>query len=58
VNVAVSERDPAGKADVVPDAVPLLAITGGPRLVAPSLNCTVPSAAAGVTVAVSTTGVP
>lgn len=38
-------------------AVPLLTRTGLPRLVIPSLNCTVPTAA-GVTVAVNAIGVP
>ena len=57
-NTAVSERDPTANVDVVPDAVPLLTATGLPRLVVPSLNCTVPVAVAGVIVAVSVTGVP
>ena len=55
MNTAISECDPAAKEDVVPNAVPLLTITGLPRLVGPSLNCTVPIAVAGVTVAVSAT---
>jgi len=54
-NTASSERDPAGSADVNPDAVPLLTITGLPRLVVPSLNCTVPTAVAGVTDAYNAT---
>lgn len=57
VNSAISECDPAVNEDVLPDAVPLLTRTGPPRLVIPSLNCTVPTAA-GVTAAVSATGVP
>ena len=55
VNTAVNWCAPAANVDVVPDAVPLLTITGLPRLVAPSLNCTVPVAVAVVTVALSVT---
>jgi hypothetical protein len=58
MNVAVSECDPAAKVDVDPDAVPLLTVTGLPRLLVPFLNWTVPAAVAGVIVAVSVTGVP
>lgn len=57
VNTAVSWCGPIASSDVVPDATPLPTITGLPRSVAPSLNCTVPTAVAGVTVAVSVTGV-
>jgi hypothetical protein len=57
VNTAISECDPEVKDDVLPDAVPLLTCTGLPRLVLPSLNCTVP-ATTGLTVAVSVIGVP
>jgi hypothetical protein len=38
--------------------LPLLTITGSPMLVLPSMNCTVPVAAAGVTAAVSINGAP
>jgi hypothetical protein len=38
-------------------AVPLLTVTGVPMLVLPSRNCTVPTAAAGVIVAVIVIGV-
>jgi hypothetical protein len=55
LNTASSEREPAARADVNPDAVPLLTITGLPRFVVPSLNCTVPTAVAGVTVAFNAT---
>lgn len=58
VNTAVSERDPAANVDVDPDAAPLLTATGLPRLAVPSMNCTTPTAVAGVIVAVSVTGVP
>lgn len=55
-NTAVSWCGPAIKADVDPEAAPLLTVTGLPTLVAPSLNCTLPVAVAGVIVAVSVTG--
>jgi hypothetical protein len=58
VNTAVSWCDPTVNVDVIPDAAPLLTITGLPRLVVPSLNCTVPAAIAGVIAAVSVTGLP
>ena len=58
MNVAVRERWPAARVEVDPDAEPLVTITGLPRLVVASLNCTVPVAVAGVIVAVSVTGVP
>ena len=57
VNTAVSWCDPTANVDVV-DAVPLLTAVGSPILVDPSLNCTMPVAAAGVTVAVSVRGLP
>ncbi|MGH8623755.1 MAG: hypothetical protein ACREYC_00225 [Gammaproteobacteria bacterium] len=38
--------------------MPLLTVTGLPMLAVPSLNCTVPTDVAGVTLAVSVTGVP
>jgi hypothetical protein len=55
MNTAVNWCAPTANEDVVPDAAPLLTITGLPRLVTPSLNCTVPVAAAGLTVASSDT---
>jgi hypothetical protein len=58
VNTAVSWCGPAIKVDVDPEAPPLLTVTGLPRVVAPSLNCTLPTAVAGVIVAVSVTGAP
>jgi hypothetical protein len=58
VNTAVNWCAPTANVDVVPDAAPLLTITGFPRLAIPSLNCTVPVAVVGVTVANSDTGVP
>src|SRR5918997_6298226 len=58
VNTAVSWCPPAANVDVDADAVPLLTITGLPRLVAPSLNCTLPGAVAGVIVALIVTSVP
>lgn len=58
VNTAISERDPAGRVDVDPDAIPLLTTTGLPRLRVPSRNWTVPVATAGMTVAVNVTGLP
>lgn len=57
MNTAVRECEPTVNADVLPDALPLLTRTGLPRVVIPSLNCTVPPAI-GVTVAVSATGAP
>ena len=45
-------------ADVVSVAVPLLDAMGAPRLVFPSLNCTVPVTFAGVTEAVKVTACP
>ncbi|MEO7194213.1 MAG: hypothetical protein ABIZ05_05225 [Pseudonocardiaceae bacterium] len=57
VNTAVSWCDPAANADMDAAAVPLLTITESPMPAAPSWNRTVP-AAAGVTVAVSVTGLP
>ena len=58
VNTAISWCDPAANVDVVTDAAPLVTVSGVPRLVVPSLNCTVPAAFAGVIAAVSVTGVP
>jgi hypothetical protein len=58
MNVAVSKRLPTASFEVDPDAVPLTTATGLPTLAVPSLNWTVPTAVAGVTVAVSVTGVP
>lgn len=58
VNAAVSWCGPAIKDEMDPEAMPLLTVTRLPRLVAPSLNCTVPVAVAGVIVAVSVTGAP
>src|SRR5262245_20547594 len=51
---------PGISADVVNVADPETSVTGAPRLLAPSLNCTVPLAAAsdGVTVAVKVTACP
>ncbi len=49
---------PADKDEVARVAVPLLNVTGKPRLLPPSLNCTVPVAVPGVTVAVKVTGWP
>ncbi len=55
-NTAVSRCDPPDNVDVVADAVPLETVTGIPRSVAPSLNCTLPAATDGVTDAVNVTG--
>lgn len=55
--MAVSWCDPTAN-NVVCDAVPSLTVAGLPRSVVPSLNCTVPAAAAGVTVAICVTAVP
>lgn len=55
VNTTARKWDPGAREEMLPDAVPLLTITGAPKLLAPSLNCTVPGAAAGVIVAVSAT---
>ena len=49
---AMSELSPAGKVIVVV-AVPLVRVTGSPRVVLLSLNCTAPVAVVGVIVAVS-----
>jgi hypothetical protein len=56
MNVAVSECDPAANVGVA-TAMPLLS-AGVAITVAPSLNCTVPTAFAGLTVAVKVTAVP
>ena len=59
MNTAVSERDPRTNVEVEPAAVPLvLTVTGAPRSVDPSLNCTVPTAVDGVIVAVNVTRAP
>jgi hypothetical protein len=59
VNIAVSRCDPTANLDVLPDAVPSLeTVTGLPRLVTPSLNCTVPTASAGLILAVNVTRLP
>ena len=58
VNTAISRCDPAASVGVLPEATPLETVTGPPRLVVPSLNCTMPTAAAGVIVAVNVTRVP
>jgi hypothetical protein len=58
VNTAVNWCCPTVRVDVVFGAVPLTTSTGSPMLADPSLNCTVPVATAGVTVAVSVRGVP
>src|SRR5882672_4026792 len=58
VNTAVSECVPTVSAEVLVAAVPPETVTGLPRLLAPSLNCTEPAAEDGVTVAVSVTEVP
>jgi hypothetical protein len=58
VNTAVSWWDPTVKVVVVCDAVPLATATASPILVAPSLNCTVPAAVIGETVAARTTELP
>ncbi len=49
---------PGDKDEVARVAVPLLNVTGAPRLLPPSLNCTVPVAVPGVTVAVKVTDWP
>jgi hypothetical protein len=56
VNTAVSWWEPGASREVDPAAVPLV-LTGtvGPMLVAPSLNCTLPTAVGGVIVAVRVT---
>src|SRR5947209_5877847 len=56
MNTAVSECDPTASAVDGADAMPLLTGTRTPRLVAASLNCTLPIAVAGETVAVKVTG--
>jgi hypothetical protein len=58
LNVAVSGWIPGGKINGPPIAVPVVTVTGSPRLMPAFLNWTVPAAAAGVTVAVNVTGVP
>jgi hypothetical protein len=58
VNTALSWCVPTVNVDVVCIALPSLTITGSPMLVLPSWNCTVPTAAAGVTVAVIINGAP
>jgi hypothetical protein len=56
-NIAVSECDPMANLEVNADAVPFRTMFLL-RLVLPSLNCTMPVAVAGVTVAVNATGLP
>lgn len=58
MNTAVSWCVPAANVEVVCEALPLRTITASPILALPSLNCTVPAAAAGVTVAFSVTAAP
>src|SRR5947209_18823455 len=60
VNTAVNACDPTASAevDVVVDAMPSETVTGAPRVVAPSMNCTVPEAVEGVTAAIRVTGAP
>ena len=58
VNTAVSELDPSASAVVDTEAVPELTATGLPSAAVPILNCTVPAATAGETVAVSVTLAP
>jgi hypothetical protein len=57
VNTALSEWVPTGNVVVI-DAVPPVTVTGLPMGVAPSLNCTLPTADAGDTVAVNVSPVP
>jgi hypothetical protein len=58
INTAVSWWPPTANVDVDPVATPLLTTIGLPRLNVPSLNCTVPTTVAGVTVAIRVTVVP
>ncbi|MDQ2881226.1 MAG: hypothetical protein M3Y48_08280 [Actinomycetota bacterium] len=58
VNTAFNWWDPTANVDVDVAAVPLLTATGSPILVLPSLNCIMPVAAAGLSVAVSVNGLP
>ena len=58
MNTAVSWCPPTANVEVVAEATPLLTIAGLPRLMVPSLNCTEPTAVAGLTAAISVTGVP
>jgi hypothetical protein len=58
INTAVSWWPPTANVDVDPVATPLLTTMGLPRLNVPSLNCTVPTAVAGITVAIRVTVVP
>ena len=57
VNTALSEWVPTGSV-VVMEAVPPVTVTGLPMRVTPSWNCTLPTADAGVSVAVSVSPVP
>ena len=57
MNTALSESVPTGRVDVTAVATPEVTVTGLPMSVVPTSNCTVPLAA-GLTVAVSVTGVP
>lgn len=53
VNIAVSECEPLLRTLMGPTAMPPATGAGLPRLVVPSLNCTVPVALGGTTVAVA-----
>jgi hypothetical protein len=58
VKTAVIECEPAVVKVLLADAAPLATVTGPPRLVEPSLNCTVPGAELGDTVADRATEAP
>ena len=58
MKTALSTSTPAGSVLVAIVALPPLTATGLPMSVAPTLNCTLPVAADGVTVAVRVTAVP
>lgn len=56
VKTAVSECVPVVNVDVIVNARPLMTVTGLPIFVSPSLNCTVPAAVRGRTIALRLTG--
>jgi hypothetical protein len=58
VNTPVTECEPEGRIVKGPTTTPPLTGTGLPRLVLPSLNCTVPTALNGATVAMGITKPP
>lgn len=58
MKVAVSECDPAASDPTTVEALPEASATGVPNAVAPSLNCTLPTAFDGTTVADSETDCP